>query len=57
MKKVLNSFKICPKKIDQDLELTMYHIPDQLEKTFGAEIVFGTRNIYPEPKKEAYRQA
>lgn len=53
--KILNSFKICP-KIGQDLELTMYHIPDQLEKTFGAEIVFGTRNIYPEPKKEAFRQ-
>ncbi|KAL7734782.1 hypothetical protein ACLKA6_011068 [Drosophila palustris] len=43
-------------KYAHDLELTVYNIPDQLGKTFGAEIVFGTRNIYPEPKKEAFRQ-
>ncbi|KAH8365777.1 hypothetical protein KR093_004368 [Drosophila rubida] len=43
-------------KYAHDLELTVYNIPEQLGKTFGAEIVFGTRNIYPEPKKEAFRQ-
>ncbi|KAH8343459.1 hypothetical protein KR059_011141 [Drosophila kikkawai] len=42
-------------KYENDGELTLYNIPNQLEKTFTAEIVFGTRNIYPEPKQESYR--
>ncbi|XP_037721219.1 uncharacterized protein LOC119554403 isoform X1 [Drosophila subpulchrella] len=42
-------------KYENDGELTLYNIPQQLEKTFTAEIVFGNRNIYPEPKQESYR--
>ncbi|EDW18568.1 uncharacterized protein LOC6582389 [Drosophila mojavensis] len=42
-------------KYGHDVGLTVYNIPTQLEKTFTAEIVFGNRNIYPEPKKEPHR--
>ncbi|XP_030372643.1 uncharacterized protein LOC115622739 isoform X2 [Scaptodrosophila lebanonensis] len=38
--------------LERDGELTVYNIPKDLDKTFTAEIVFGGRNIYPEPKKE-----
>ncbi|KAH8286606.1 hypothetical protein KR054_012191 [Drosophila jambulina] len=42
-------------KYENDGELTLYNIPNQLEKTFTAEIVFGTRNIYPEPRPDEFR--
>ncbi|KAH8257039.1 hypothetical protein KR038_001742 [Drosophila bunnanda] len=42
-------------RYENDGELTLYNIPNQLEKTFTAEIVFGTRNIYPEPKPDSNR--
>ncbi|XP_017843241.1 uncharacterized protein LOC108600282 [Drosophila busckii] len=43
-------------KYSYEGELTVYNIPTQLEKTFAAEIVFGGRNIYPEPKQDSNRQ-
>ncbi|XP_068143174.1 LOW QUALITY PROTEIN: uncharacterized protein [Drosophila tropicalis] len=42
-------------KYENDGELTVYNIPKELEKTFTAEIVFGSRNIYPGDKKEDNR--
>lgn len=42
-------------RYEGDGQLTLYNIPTQLEKTFTAEIVFGNRNIYPEPKAESNR--
>ncbi|EDV96984.1 uncharacterized protein LOC6558054 [Drosophila grimshawi] len=43
-------------KYAHDAGLTVYNIPTQLEKTFTVEIVFGNRNIYPEPKVEPFRE-
>ncbi|XP_013112017.2 uncharacterized protein LOC106090394 [Stomoxys calcitrans] len=44
-----------PKFDCDDIELTVYSIPQDLEKTFSARILFGTKALQPEPEPRRQR--